>query len=255
MRNLIFLQLPFILAALVSSCDGQQPFSVKTEVVTVIEATGQVMPSDGKSYLISDGKRVRAVIIDTQQEGLRYLIVRKLAGGRSVLLKESFDGGKFLFVGVENGEYEIQPPVPEGGYPEFDHFTISEGEDPEEPPTNPDPEPQPEPSDFSETIRKAVKALPEDAQSIRGKLRENIEHVRGQWTTGVYQREGPRDSFIAMSVAIANLNQLASTPEQFRAWSPVWKIVQTELTNRFNQQGASMDIVAALTEIIDGLSG
>lgn len=247
MRSLIL-----ILALLCSNfAFGQTKLDVEIEVINVIEAGGEILQTNGKNYLITEGevKPIPSAIIDTGNSELKWIIVRKLsAGGRSTVLRNPFDGDRFLFLGITQGEYEVQTSDAEG-FPVFDYFTVGDVPPPTEPPPT-DPPPTDPPADkFDADVQAAISSLPDSAKTVRQTLAYNVSHVRVNWVAGNYKRANLSDSIVAMSIALTTANQNSCTPEQYKAWQPVWIIIQQRLLEDFEEKGEAMDIVGWLTRI------
>lgn len=122
--------------------------------------------------------------------------------------------------------------------------------DPIEPPENPF-----NPDDLSSKIDKAIGEMPAEFAADRIKLADNVSVIIEEWNADEFKRDSFRDSLVAMSVSYNTLNQNTVTPESYKAWGPVWKIVQTELTDKLIENESGFDLVTELESIEKGLRG
>lgn len=240
---------------LVNSCIGQQAFDVKVQTRTVQELAGDSVKVGEKLFAPIQGDRHQLTEIDTEEPGIKWLILRNVQGGRSTLLVDPVEG-VFYVLDLAGGEYEVQTPEGDDGYPRLDYFTIGKPADPGEPTKPPTPtDPPTTDNQFIADVQAAIAKLPSTAQSVRSKLADNVKTVRGEWESGQYKRDTFRASLVSMSVALANLNQMECSTEQFKQWSAVWIVVQDSMTAEYDKAGQNMDVKTWMTDLETAIRG
>lgn len=238
------------------ACIGQQAFEVIVQTRTVQELVGEPVALGDKMFAPVQGPSHQLSEIDAQDEGIKWLILRRVDGGRSTLLVEP-NKGVFAVLDLAAGEYEVQTPEGDDGYPRLDYFTIGKSDDPvqpTDPPTTPTDPPTTE-NKFISDVRAAIIKLPLTAQGVRAKLADNVKTVRAEWDAGQYDRDSFRASLVSMSVALANLNQMECSADEFKQWSSVWMVVQDSMTAEYDKAGENMDVKTWMTDLETAVRG
>lgn len=191
-------QLPEVVP-IVQEAEDVKPFSVSAEILTLyrLDSTEEILANENR-YLVSDTPptKVNVALIFVEGDSQRWIVVRPVAGGRSIKLV-SFERNQFIFEHSGVGEYEVTT-LDSNREPVFSYFIIEDMEQPT------DPE---KPGDFAGLIEIAKansngdletrKALGEAWLKVinQGGKREEIQKARSSVLSMVKDQDGSWNQF------------------------------------------------------------